>query len=608
MKKKLVCLVFACLVSVALLLASCKQPESINPPPTNTGQVTNPATGTVAPVTTPAIEKPNYGGTVTFSTVSDPMGFDQTFTIHFMAQTLNLTNESLLTGDWAKGPAGTGETDWSIFGNIIDYNHKTGAVAESYQIIEPGHMVFKIRQGLHWGLNSASEASRLVNGREVTADDVVWTLKRYVTEPTSYVKQSAPEMARTVQITAPDKWTVDIQVPRDQFIWVLSYIPDWSQIIPPEVTAKYGDMRDWKNSVGTGPYFLTDFVSGSSITFAKNPNYWDKDPVGPGKGNKLPYLDGVRVLIISDTSTILSALRTGKMDMVGALGYDDANEMKKTAPQLVNVSRAPESGNMIYMRTDKQELPFKDKKVRQALMMATDFDTISKDLLGGTGIKNTYPMTPVSGYINAYLPLEQAPASVQELYKYNPEKAKALLKEAGYPNGFKTSVVSNNLAATIDYLSIIKEQWSKVGVDLTLDTRETGVLNTIYRNRSHDQLIYAVDGSVGTFPRMLNYDGPSQQNSSYVNDAYVQEVRVKIYEALYSGKQDEMNAVHKDLMKYVLEQAWVIPSVLGKPTTFWWPWLKGYHGEASPGNNNMWLWAKYVWVDQDLKFQMIGRR
>jgi len=536
------------------------------------------------------------------------MGFDQTFTIHFMAPTLNLTNESLLTGDWAKGPAGTGQTDWSIFGNIIDYDNKTGAVAESYQIVEPGHMIFKIRRGVHYGLNPASEASRLVNGREVTADDVVWTYKRYTTETTSYVKQSAPDMCKVVQITAPDKYTVDVQVPREQFIWVLSYLPDWSQIIPPEVTAKYGDQRDWKNSVGTGPYFLTDFVSGSSVTFTKNPNYWDTDPVGPGKGSKLPYLDGVRVLIISDTSTMLAALRTGKTDMVGALGYDDANEMKKTAPDLINRSFAPESGNMMYMRTDKQDLPFKDKRVRQALMMATDFDTISKDMYGGTGIKNTYPVTPVSGYINAYLPLEEAPASVQELYKYNPDKARQLLKDAGYPNGFKATIVSNNMAGTVDYLSIIKAQWGKVGVDLTLDPRETGVLNTIYRNRTHDQMIYAVDGSVGTFPRMLNYDGPSQQNSSYVNDSYVQGVRTKIYEAMYAGKNAEMNSIHKDLMKYVLEQAWVIPSVLAKPTTFWWPWLKGYHGEQSPGNNNMWLWTKYVWIDQDLKFSMIGRR
>jgi peptide/nickel transport system substrate-binding protein len=613
MEGKRVYLAFCCALFLTLLLASCGQSASTTAPiATTTPAVAKTTQATTAPqATTTAArvsEKPKYGGTVTFSTISDPMGFDQTFTIHFQAPTLNLTNESLLTGDWAKGPAGTGQTDWSIFGNIIDYDNKTGCIAESYQIPEPGHMIFKIRRGIRFGLNQNAEASRLVNGRELTADDVVWSWKRYTTETTSYVKQSAPDMCKVVQITAPDKYTVDVLVPREQFIWVLSYLPDWSQVIPLEVTTKYGDMRDWKNSVGTGPYFLIDFVSASSVSFARNPAYWDTDPVGPGKGSKLPYLDGVKVLIISDTSTLLSALRTGKLDTVGALGYDDANEMKRTVPQLVNRSYAPESGNMIYMRTDKQDLPFKDKRVRQAMMLATDFDTISKNLYGGTGIKNTYPMTPVQGYIGAYLPVDEAPAAVQDLYKYNPDKAKQLLKDAGYPNGFKTTIVSTNTAATVDYLSVVKEMWSKVGIDLTLDPKETGVLNTIYRNRAHEQLIYAVDGSVGTFPRMLNYDGPSQQNSSYVDDQSVRDVRTKIYEALYAGKNADMNALHKNLMKYVLEQAWVVPSVLAKPTTFWWPWLKGYSGEQSPGNNNMWMWAKYVWVDQDLKFQTVGRR
>jgi pyruvate/oxaloacetate carboxyltransferase len=62
--------------------------------------------------------------------------------------------------------------------------------------------------------------------------------------------------------------------------------------IDPEVVEKYGSGADWRNSVGTGPFMLTDLVASSSATLVRNPNYWDKDPVGPGKGNQLPYLDG----------------------------------------------------------------------------------------------------------------------------------------------------------------------------------------------------------------------------------------------------------------------------------------------------------------------------
>ena len=96
------------------------------------------------------------------------------------------------------------------------------------------------------------------------------------------------------------------------------------------------------------------------------------------------------------------------------------------------------------MRTDKA--PFSDKRVRRALFMATDFESIKKDLFGGTADIVTWPMTPVREYKEAFLSLDEAPASVKELYTYNVDKAKKLLSDAGYPNGFKVTVTSRNLA------------------------------------------------------------------------------------------------------------------------------------------------------------------
>ena len=90
-------------------------------------------------------------------------------------------------------------------------------------------------------------------------------------------------------------------------------------------------------NVGTGAFMITDFVPGSVATLKRNPNYWDKDPIGPGKGNALPYIDELRYLIIPDASTREAAMRTGKIDQWGLTGdqWETVNTLKKNVPALL---------------------------------------------------------------------------------------------------------------------------------------------------------------------------------------------------------------------------------------------------------------------------------
>jgi len=83
----------------------------------------------------------------------------------------------------------------------------------------------------------------------------------------------------------------------------------------PEAVKMWGDVNDWHHAIGTGPFILKDFVSGSAATLVSNPNYWGYDERYPQ--NKLPYIDTLKVLIIPDQATALAALRTGKVDVIG---------------------------------------------------------------------------------------------------------------------------------------------------------------------------------------------------------------------------------------------------------------------------------------------------
>ena len=606
MKKGIERLLAAPLAIIALSLASCS-PALITTAPVTSGTTSAPATA--APLTTavaPA-EGPKYGGVVNIALTADISYFDESLGLHASCHTVKLTNEELLTGDWAKGPAGTNDTDWSIRG-LFRWEQKTGSIAESWDFSQPGTMVFHIRRGIHYGLNPNSEASRLVNGRELTADDVAFTFNYYLNAARAWIRVGTigPTRAAQVSVTAPDKWTVVIKVPVDLFGDSVIDFSDFASIIPPEVVNKYGNIQDWRNAVGTGPFMLTDFVPGSSATLVKNSKYWGRDPVGPGKSNALPYVDGVKYLIITDLSTREAAFRAAKVDLYLQADWEASRTILKALPQVANLKYDPDTGvGGMHMRTDKS--PFNDKKVRRALLMATDFQSMKKDLFGGEALIISWPKCYRREYKNAYLTLEEAPASVQELYTYSPDKAKGLLTEAGYPNGFKTSVICSTDPTVVDYFSVVKTMWAKVGVDLTIDKKEPAVLSSIQNLRSHEAMITGATSPMGGLYKCVDLWGVSFTNCSYIDDPYVMKVREQM-QNVWIANPAEADKIHKEFMKYVLDQAWVIPKPMPPLYNIWWPWVKNYHGELSIGYDNTHNYAKYVWVDQELKQKMTGGR
>lgn len=605
MKRKTLLLSLACLVSTLTLLASCggggTQTTTTAPAsqtPTGAGQTTTAPVAT----TTAASASPKYGGTITILTGELISSFDEVSGRHPAAHTLKLTNEELFRGDWTKGPAGTGQVEWAVRG-ITRIDLAAGCLAESWEIPEQGTIIFHIRHGVRWALNPNSEASKLVNGREMTADDIAFTLNLYATNPKAYLNYAVTGV-KDAKISAPDKWTVKVQCAPEYFETVVSRVGDFASIIPPEVWNKYGSMADWRVSEGTGPFILTDFVADSSATLVRNSKYWDTDPVGPGKGNQLPYLDGVKYLLVLDTSTMLAAFRTAKADVMRNVQWEDAQNLIKANPDVQYKKWMSDGGSAIFMRTD--EAPFNDKRVRRALMMGTNFDAILKDFQGGEGLILSWPITNLKEYRGAYLSLEEAPDSVKELYKYNPDKAKALLTEAGYPGGFKTTIVASNVGTNADYLSILKAQWAAINVDLTIDLKEPVVMSNINASRTYHGMMMGTQGPIGALYRCEYYNGNGQMNGSYVNDPAVPEVRAQMQLNALTNPA-KADAIHKEFMKYVLDQAWAIPYVYGQSYHLWWPWVKNFHGEMSVGYDNSFVFTKWVWMDESMKASMTGR-
>jgi len=255
------------------------------------------------------------------------------------------------------------------------------------------------------------------------------------------------------------------------------------------------------------------------------------------------------------------------------------------------------------MRTDKPELPFHDIQVRKALAMGINRQEIKDSYFGGNAEILAHPIMPFPEFSDAYLPLEEQPASVQELFTYNPQKARQLLAEAGYPDGFKTEIVC--WTGSADIMSIVKAYWEDIGVDLSIDVKEYGVYIQQHVRRTHKEMIAA--NWVASTPRTMNNLRPNNYtNWMMIDDPYLNDVYIKTQENFFDWAY--LCQLWKEANTYILEQAWEIALPSPYYYAMWHPWLNDYHGEFSLGcyNQNM-HWA-YVWIDQDLKEEMTGTR
>ncbi|MFC1900268.1 ABC transporter substrate-binding protein [Chloroflexota bacterium] len=587
MVKKILWLFISCLMALSLIIASC-------------GQAADGEEEGLA-----ASSKPVYGGTLRLATANDILNFDPMDWVGG-GPSLDLTMNRLWDGDWAKGKAGgygTGETDWATSYDVR--SHKRGYIAEdiTFEVDNEkniGRIVYKIREGVKWAKNPDSAAAVITNGRAITADDVVFSLNRCITEPKANIYRSNPALREAI-ITKTGPMEVTVEVPVERLLEAGKRFGDSTFPVPKDAIEQLGDIRDWENAVGTGPFVLTDYVLGSTVTLKKNPDYWLKDPVGPGKGNDLPYLDEVKWLIIPDLSTRLAALRTGEIDQYYDIHFEDADILEETAPGLIKAVQDTVHVFPAYMRTDKE--PYSNKDVRRAMMMAIDQETIERDLYNDTGRLVTWPYYYSKAYENLYLGLDdpEMPDSVKELFEYKPEKAKELLDEAGYPDGFKTELICN--ASQADYYSIIKEYWDAVGINLDLKVVEAGALRSVQTGRSHEHMVCSSTGPPSIWPMLIVLTGEGWQNTSLLDDPIVNEAAAEIGRLAIT---DEMGAMAKtkELMKYVQDQAWVIQNPDYPRYVMYWPWIKNYSGERSIGYFWVHSWPQFVWIDEDMKSNM----
>jgi len=426
---------------------------------------------------------------------------------------------------------------------------------------------------------------------------------------------ASPFQAATVQfqnldsVTAPDKYTVVFKwkiANPESILEMIQSANQYNNLECPDAVKLWGNVNDWHHAIGTGPFIVTDFVSGSSLTMVKNPDYWGYDERYPQ--NKLPYVNTLKVLIIPDTSTQLSALRTGKICALDNVSIASAQSILKSNPELTPV-KIYQFCRTLDPRNDVA--PFTDIRVREAMQMAIDLPTIATTYY--LGQVSPDPVSLTSYYMGGGWGLlyEQWPQELKDEYAYNPTAAKKLLADTGYPNGFKTNVVAD-ASSDMDLLMIVKSYLSAVGIDMSIQSMDsTSFGNFVTTYHKQDQLAYKTSGILAANQepsRQLAYFMPGNVNNIInVNDPGFNALYNK---AMTATSVEQWHQILSDANLYVAEKHFTISLLEPNVYCFIQPWLKGYNGQlgsisgGSGGTLFMGFYGARFWIDQNLKKSM----
>ncbi len=509
--------------------------------------------------------EPKYGGTIYAGlrlSGIDPKGWDPGTGNYYTDNWTSFFAEKLMAGDWSKGPMGSNEygfndTEW------FPPHALKGYLAESWEWTDPLTLDFKLRKGIKF------QNKPPVNGRELTSEDVAYSWDRLLKNK----RLGKTRYAGLKSISTPDKYTVVFKMNKFQADWRFTFgYGGYNGIYPREMVEAGPD--DWKNACGTGPYMVSKYVRGNAVTFVKNPDYWGTEILG-GKEYKLPFADKIIVPIIRDSATRLSALRTGKVDMLYSIPWSEVESLQKSNPNL---------GKKEYLRLNNLQLffkmatkPFNDVRVRKAMNMALDRDAMGKTLYGGK-----YEPLMMSFYQSwgetLYTPIEKLPPDVGEAFKYNPERAKQLLAEAGYPKGFTTKLV---YPGTYDSLvQMMVAYFSQIGVTVNQRTVESNQIWSIAGNRDWEGMIGFPFGESGPL-LMLQFLMPGEYwNAGEVNDKKLIEMYDDARHTRDWGEaQRKLKAANVQSLRVL---PWVTPPN-AYAFNYWQPWLGGFHGEDCAG-------------------------
>lgn len=462
---------------VALTLAACSSTGASNPgassspaAPASTAAGSSSAGQPASSAASPASSAPGAPSSAVTSTPADngasvcqgtpvPGG---TLVAARQNQTLSLSPYKT-PGGW-----GDGEAINLIYEGLVrmDPSGKTSdivpAIADKWSVAPDGLSYdFHIRDN-----------AKFSNGDAVTAQDVKFTLDMWADPKQDQWAAFAAGYKSTDVIDASNV-RVNLTEVTGGFLYQLAMV---AAVIMPEKLVKAQGAAFFEKPVGSGPFMLDSWQKGSSITFVKNPNYWQAGQ---------PRLDKVVFNFITDDNTRILALKGGQAQSIDSVPWNQVAALQQTQGIAVDAFAIP---SWILLSVNHQKPQFKDVNVRQALNLSIDRDTINKKIYQGLG---TIP--------NSFLPklhYDGDDAAVPP-FAFDVAKAKSLMAGSSFASGFKATLEFPSGSTAFQALAVVLQaEWAEIGVTVELRPEDQATLSKNFTGGTYDIMLpYALAAS-----------------------------------------------------------------------------------------------------------------
>ncbi|MET3290137.1 UNVERIFIED_CONTAM: peptide/nickel transport system substrate-binding protein [Brevibacillus sp. OAP136] len=443
----------------------------------------------------------------------------------------------------------------NVFETLVKYEptntNIVPGLAESWEISPDGKTyTFKLRQGV-----------KFHDGTDFNAEAVVWNFNRWMDKSNPFhnkdgyvyyndmfggYKGDKDHVIDTVK--AIDASTVEFKLFRPVSPFLNNLGMYCFGISSPTAVQKFGD-KYIENPVGTGPFKFVEWKRNDSITLEKNPDYWNKG---------LPKLDKLVFKVIPDNSARLTALNSGEIDIMDGLNPDDAQSVKDNKDLQLFLRPGMNVG---FLSFNVEKKPFDNPKVREAIAYAINKPALIEAFFAGLGEPAVNPMPPsVWGYNDAIKDRE-----------YNLDKAKQLLAEAGFPNGFKTKfwampVPRPYMPDGQKIAEAIQQDLKKIGVETEIVTMEWATYLEKTKNGEQDMYLLGWTGDNGDPDNFLyvlldkNNIG-SGNRSRYANE----EVHKLLLQAQSEPSKDKRTELYKQAQELIYKDVPLIPIAHATP-------------------------------------------